>query len=499
MIQSIGLVAIATLLFLSVPARASETSERLTARGLAAFHKEHYQDALLLFDQAVDADATDAHALYYRGACRARLNQVDGAIADLRAALDLDPNLAPAAVELGVALIQQGAYAEAVGPLERAQQDPVTAARASLFLGVAYLRLDQHERAREALDRAAQDPTLEASAQYYLGVLAYQEQHWDEAESRFAAVVDLSPGSSIGQESAAFLERLQQTHARRYRLYGSVGLQYDSNVVLAPATNIPTLGISQQADGSVVLNAAIDAVPYESERATIVIGYNFFQSLHFELTNFNLDQNLVNAQISGNWEWLQYGFLGRYSYYFLETSSFLQEATALPWLTANEATFGRTEFYYRTRYRDFFLLPYPQLNALNYAVGLRQVFYLGRPDRFASIGYQFDNQDPTKSARSFSPSGSMFGYNGQEVNVGFGWLLPWTTTFEAGYAFRYEDYAGASMGRIDTPNQWVVGLTKDLTQWLAVNLAYLGTIHTSNQPQYDYNRNIVSLILEATY
>jgi len=482
------------LVLATVPALGSETSERLVAHGLAKFHNHRYEEALRLFDQAVEADASDAQALYYRGVCRGRLNQIDGAITDLRAALAINPDLTPAALELGVALIQTGAYTDAIAPLERARTDPTLAARAALFLGIAHLRAGQLGEARSALEQASQDPSLEVSAQYYLGVVAYQQKQWMEAESRFAAVVDLDASSSMGQEATKFLERLRSAGSRWYRLYGSVGLQYDSNVVLAPATDIPALGITQQADGRVVLNAAADVVPWENPRASLVAGYNFFQSLHFELTDFNLQEHRVSMQVAGNYEWLRYGLLARYSYYLLETDSFLQEATALPWVTANEAEFGRTELYYRNRYRDFLTQPYePQLNSLNYAFGLRQVFYLGKPDRLVSIGYQFDRQSPTNS------SGDQFGYNGNEVNAGFGWILPAEIALEAGYSFRYEDYDAASGGRIDTPSQFAIALTKELTQYIALNLAYLGTIHDSNIEKFDYNRNIVSLILEAAY
>jgi Flp pilus assembly protein TadD len=489
---SLGLLAAITAT--GAPTLGSQRSQQLTAQGLAQLHAHNESDALRLLNEAVEADPGDAMARYYRGVCRGRLEQLPEAISDLRAALELDPTFAPAALELGSALVQTGAYSEALVPLAQARQDSTTSARAALFQGIAYLRLDQPAEARTALEAAAQDPTLAAAAQYYLGVLAYQTQSWDEAASRFAAVVDLSPDSSIGREATAFLHRLQGLRPRWYRLYASLGLQYDSNVVLAPATDIPQLGISQQADGRVVINAAADVAPWQGEYGSVVAGYGFFQSLQFQLTDFNLQEHRVSTQATGNWQWLRYGLLGRYSYYLLETSSFLQEATGLPWLEAAEGNFGRAELYFRTRYRDFLLRPYsPQLDAMNYAVGVRQVFYLGRPERYFAIGYQFDDQDPTNS------SGDQFGYDGQEVNATAGWILPADIEAEAGYSYRHERYAAASMGRVDTPNQFVVGLTRKLTDYLAVNLAYLGVIHNSNRVEFDYNRNIVSLILEAAY
>ena len=91
---------------------------------------------------------------------------------------------------------------------------------------------------------------------------------------------------------------------------------------------------------------------------------------------------------------MQFGLLGRYDYYILENNSFLQEATALPWLTVPEDDIGRFEFYSRIRRRDFKNAAYYVLDRFDYAVGIRQVVYLGSPDRYVSVGYQFDRNDP---------------------------------------------------------------------------------------------------------
>jgi tetratricopeptide (TPR) repeat protein len=483
-----------TVLLAGGPASGSERSERLSAQGLARFHTQKYDEALLLFDQAVEADPNDAWAHYYRGVCRGRVGRTDEAITDLRDALSLDPSLTPAALELGSALIQTDQYQQAIPYLEQAQQDPALAARAALFLGIAQLRLDHPEVARPALERAAEDPALATPAEYYLGLLAYREGRMDDATRHFGAVVEHSPQSSMGREAADFLQRLQQATRPWYELYAAVGLQYDSNVVLAPATNIPSLGISQQADGRVVLNAAGAVVPWQNDHARLVLGYNFFQGLQFQLHSFNLQDNRFSAEMTGQWDWLRTGVLARYSYYLLETDSFLQEVTGLPWASADEGDLGRTELYFRVRYRDFFKQPYnPQLNATDYAVGPRQLFFLGGEARYLALGYQFDRNDPN------STSGAQFGYDGNEVNVGLGWDFPWLVTAEAGYSYLHQNYDPASQGRRDNQNQVLFTTRKQLTDHFGVSLSWLGTWHNSNVAEFAYNRQIGSVIVDAAY
>ena len=78
--------------------------------------------ALELFDQAVAADPADVYARYYRAVTRGRLNDVEGAIADLRVVLAAKPDFDQAALDLGVTLVQTGKYREALPWLEQAQR-----------------------------------------------------------------------------------------------------------------------------------------------------------------------------------------------------------------------------------------------------------------------------------------------------------------------------------------------------------------------------------------
>jgi tetratricopeptide (TPR) repeat protein len=250
------LILIAVLLLAGGEARASDQSKRLASRGLVDFHAGRYAKALELFDQAVAADSQDARALYYRAMTRERLDDVNGAIGDLRAALTAEPDFDEAALELGVALVQTGQYQEATPPLEQARHLADQDGQASLFLGIAQLRLDQTAAALVNFERAAKDPKWTRAARYYQGVATYRLGDWDQADQHFSAVASESPNSDMGREAAAFLAKIHQGEVANYQLYGAVGFQYDSNVVLAPSSGAVSdqLAISQLADGRASLD-----------------------------------------------------------------------------------------------------------------------------------------------------------------------------------------------------------------------------------------------------
>ncbi len=477
-------------------AAASEESTRVSARGLVEFHAGHYPEALARFDQAVAADSTDPYARYYRGVTRGRLQDLPGAISDLRAALAAKPDFDQAALELGVALVQTGSYAEATPWLEQAKRNPQAAAQASLFLGLAQLRLGQLDAARANFQRAETDPEQRLAARYYEGVIAYREGDRPHAEELFGEVLRNSPQSDVKQEAALFLERMHGTGQPSFQLYATAGFQYDSNVVLAPSDSAikQDVGISRQSDGRFVFGAGGSYALWQHERTQLSVGYDFFQSLHFQLTDFNLQDHGPSVQLVSTAGMFQFGVLGRYDYYLLNTDSFLQEGTALPWVTILGDR-GRLELFYRMRRRDFKKSSFFIRDAFNHAAGARQFYYLDTPDRYVFVSYRFDHEDPIHSG----DDSQQFAYNGQEVGGGFGWSFPFAIDTEVSYAYRYENYAPASNQRHDDQHDITAVIRKELTEHLALVAGYFGNINNSNNNLYDYERHIGSLTLEARY
>ena len=485
---------------------ASEESKRLYSQGLVQFHAGRMQEALSLFDRAVAADPSDMYARYYRGVTRARLNDDRGAIDDLRSVAESHA-VKQAPLELGVVMVQAGEYEQAIPWLQQAQQVPTLEARASLFLGIAQLRVGSTSAARQNLRRAEEkDTTLRLPARYYRGIAAFQDGKWSDAEGDFEYVAAYDPESDMGREAASFLQTIRSGAYARWEAYGLFGLQYDSNVILGPSNGtlndlaLQALNISNQADGRGVITVGGVYIPWRTQTAELSVGYEFYQSLQFQLTDFNLQDHRPTIQgvISG--DIFQLGLLGRYDYYFIsDENSFLQEATALPWVAVNEGDNARTEVFFRYRYRDFKQLAYQLRDANNYEAGFRQLYSFGLPERYVALGYRYDNESPTQSG------GDVFAYNGNEVDVGGGWSFPLGITAELEYSYRHEDYASQSAVapgvpvRRDDENLVLFALSKPINEYLAVTAGYFGDFNNSNQAEFEYTRNVGSIALEVRF
>lgn len=488
----------------AAPAGASPQSQALSARGLIELNAGHTQQALELFDRAVAADPSDPEVRYQRGATRAKLGDYSGAIDDLRASVAARPYFLPATLELGVALTEAGRYKEAEPWLLQAQRDPALDAQASFFLGITQLRLERYSDAEQSLARArARDPSLDLATEYYEGVIAYRRNDAASAEAHFTTVQRTNPDSMMGREAAQFLAYMRRMRRAAYSAFGTVALEYDSNVTLGPSTTVPG-AISGQADGRVVLNAGGTYVPWSLGPASLAVSYEFFQSLQFHLTDFNLQDHRPAVQFMLDFDRVFIGLLGRYDYYLLETDSFLQEATAFPWVALREEGIGRTEVYFRAQWRHYYEQnSFGVLDGFYYYAGARQILDLGGPNRELWFGYQLGFTAPDDLGSD------VYQYGSQQVEVALRWPLAYSINAETGFRYENQSYAAASAQinptgspRRDNDYRAIVSFERPLSEineHLFVNASWYGTFNNSNNVFFNYDRQIGSIAAEVRF
>jgi len=494
----------------AVPAAASEESQALSSRGLIELNAGHTPQALELFDRAVAADPEDPYAHYQRGETRARLGDTAGAIEDLRAALNIKPDLAPAALELGIALVDTGQYKEAQPWLVQAQQVPDLDAQASFFLAIAQLRLESYEEAQSNFARAsARDPSLQLAAEYYQGVIAYREHDLTSAQTHFSAVERASPFSAMGHESTQFLDLVRRAERAAYSAFGTMAFEYDSNVTLGPNSTTTVPGsITGEGDGRYVINAGATYVPWTIGRASLGLGYEFFQSLQFHLTSFNLQDHRPSLQLMFDFDRVFFGLVARYDYYLLGSSSFSQEVTAFPWISLREEAIGRTELYARIQWRHYYAKnSFAVLDGFYNFGGVRQVVDLGGPNRQAWFGYQLGFTNPTDLGSD------VYQYGGYQLELGMRWALPFDIVTENAFRYERQNYNSASgcfpnscppfgAARRDNDYRVVVSFERPLPEiydHLFVNAAWFGTFNDSNKTFFEYNRQIGSIGAEVRF
>lgn len=487
-------------------AHANVRSQALYARGLIPFERGQWEQAYALFDRAVAADADDAVALYYRGLTLARLKQYAAAVRDIEHALQLNPTLPHAALDLGIAYFDGGQYTPAKAWLERAYQQGVERFTAAFFLGLTCYRTGDDAAAQKYFKEAEADPDLRPSAQYYAGLALYRQGKAEAARAEMQQVVREQPQSEIGKAAQRAVGGEKPPPGgpaapqKPWLVYGEVGFQYDTNVVLAPSDAGVKVaeGITKQADGRAVIGLGGAYQLLKTDKGSLNAEYDFYQSVHFNLTQFDLQGHRLRFDAlspPGKWS---YGLSGMYDFYALDYQSFFQEGLGTPWISLNESDTAATQAYYSVRARDFFREPYgPARNGINNALGIRQYFNLGTlgpGDWLLNFGYQFDAETMLNNglnARDFQNIGN-------QGDIDLRVPLYWLVQLELGYLFRLEDYqypnsrANFGFRRHDNEQQFAVALRRSLTENVSAEIDYFGVINNSNIPDFEYDRGIVA-------
>ena len=500
-------IAAGVLLLWSAPARANVRSQALYARGLVPFNNGQWDQAYRLFDEAVQADASDALALYYRGLTQAKRRSPQAAIQDMERALQLDPALPHVALDLGIANFDAGQYAVAKTWLQRAHEEAADRFTAAYFLGLTLYRLGDYAAAQNALKEAEADPELRPAAQYYEGLALLKQNQPGAARTALAAAAREQPQSEIGRAAQAYTggeirqppAALAAGRKKPWSLYAGLGFQYDTNVVLAPSdSDVKSAeGISDESDGRAVVSAGGDYVLLAGDAGSIRAQYDFYQSVHFRLTEFDLQGHRLRLEAAAQPAPVGYGLAVTYDFYALDYRSFFQEGLLTPWVAYAESPGAVTQAYYTFRGRDFFRDPFdPARDGIDNAFGVCQYLALGDATRVLSFGYQFDTENTDAND---------FGYTANQGDIELIMPVVDLATVQVGYLFRLEDYsdpnsrADFAFRRHDHEHQFALAVSHDLTSQVALTLAYIADINGSNISAFDYDRHIVSGGVRVTF
>ena len=494
-------IGVALLAFgVATPGLANTRSQQLVAKALVPFQAQRWLEAQSILGDALRADPDDAVAAYYRGLAAARLGDRAAAISDIERALALDPSLKPALLDLGILYFDSGQYPAAQQWLERAYQQPDTRFSAALYLGVTRLRLGDPAGATTYLRDAGKDPALRQTAQYYEAVALLRDGQRSEGKALLQQVEAGPAEAQTTQVAKQFLSGGGATavasEERPWSVHANAGFGYDSNNGLIPSSSAAQVGLDTEgeSDGFFRIGFGGNYRLADGDIGSADMGYNFYQSVHFSTSRFDLQSNRVNLTLATpvHDELWQAGVAGVYDFYLLDYQSFYQAGRGTPFVNFFQGDIGATQAFYTFGGQDFFRGPFnPFRDSYINRVGLRQSFLLGAVDRFVSMGYTWDDFDP------LSRDGTDFAYTDNMGDIGLDFPIFDIAHGQLAYLIDFQNYlhpnsrTDYTKRRHDVQNQFVVHLSHSFTDLLSADLAYLGVLNHSNISDFEYDRNII--------
>lgn len=451
---------------ISIPAYAAEYAAQ-DARGLIQLQAGQIATALQWFDQAIASDPDAISPRFHRGLAHAAQSNWEAAADDFTWVIERAPDLAEARLQLAAAQIQLNDCTAAMVSLQRlpeAEAGP----RSLIYQGVCELRAGRYTRAREFLGTVAtSDSELAKTAEQYL-LISEQDERPDQ-EANPMVVQPWWVGASLGYA-------------------------YDSNVTLGPDNR--SLGIPSSGDSRAELDFAVGYSPMLERGLFLTVGYEFFQSLHFEQSELNLQNHSPSVTVGlqrGPWT---LGLQGRYEYYFADDDALLGQFNAVPWLGFDAGRLGTTQLAYGYRDRSYKIEVLDDfLTGQNQEATVRHTIEIGDQGVFFAFGYRYDEE------RTVGTVSDAFAYRGQEVNGSIGRPLFCQTDAVLDYSYRQEDYDRDSVRdfevRNDDEHRVVLTLRRPLSDRLWLRTGYDGTFNHSTQDIYTYTRHIGFAAIEG--
>lgn len=392
----------------------------------------------------------------------------------------------------GIQKINEGEMNDALEFLKKALELSPENPEATYYAGIAYSRLDNYKEAEDLFFKTLQLDDTAIDVYLELGRLYYVTSRCDKSEEFLSKFMSLSEDES----SKTYATRLVKTcgkevKERPYRLNIAFGSQYDSNVILEPSN--PPVDADRKSDTRALAYITSGATLFEKEAFKLKADYNFYQSLHVHLSNYNVHYHKITPALeiavsdifkpSVGYSF-EYTLLGgnrysRYHTYYGKVS--MQESKQL----SAEAIYE----YKDLKYWDSDLFKTNSIRSGHQnTVGLKQYLYL---NRLAGDIYYFGDFNRAEE--------SYWSFNGYRIGAELTYkiLSPLYIYVSGEYNRRKyrDDFPDFQETRLDRMQQYSIRLTYLLSKRMAISLTESYIINDSNLILFDYKRNITGLFL----
>lgn len=395
----------------------------------------------------------------------------------------------------GILFLDQKEYPKATEELEAAIKDKPEDPLANLYLGVAYCNTGKEQEGEALLKKALKLDPGSVRANYELGLYYYRRGLNEEARDFFESVQGAGPGE-LSELAGSHIKEIdsRKPKVRNWEASITTGIQYDSNVVLEPTGGPVQGGITNKTDWRAIVYLEGKYAFKVRENLSIVPTYTFYQSMQRVLDDFNVQQHLPGVYIDFNpIKNINLRTYYTFEYTTVDYRTYIISHSIQPVMTISEGKGYYTQLRYRYQWRNFNdtkLFPTnTERNGFNSLLGVTQYIPLHRAV-LLSLGYAYD-KDMTEE--------DYWHYNGNagEVGVRADFGRGWTADFTGLYyckGYKGRDPATEKRRR-DITHTYSTNLTKRINTHWDITAGWMYEVNDSNIKVFDYERQIVSLMV----
>ncbi len=460
--------------------------------GVFAYESGDYDTALERFRQAISIEKGNPFYNYYMGKAYMAKGEYDKAIIYLDQARISGQKIPGLSFDWAMVHYRMGDYAASSRLFAALSEDEPNNALARYYAGISFYRQGEYEKALSCLQEAGRmNSSLKPNASYYEALCYLKTGDREKAKTGFSYAKRNATERQTRDAADRQLKALARLdrRARRYSLAASVGVQYDSNVLLEPVNNEDLYSNEDDFKFTALLSGSYDVARVSG--TTFGLGYSHYQSWYTDLHDYDLIGSMFDFYIrhqSGNY---MFSFAYKPAYFWIDSDSYLMRHEFRPKITAKFGDRLITSLAYSYK-RDNSMYDDGRDGHVNEA-DLRLMYAMpgGMGELFGNMLYDV-----------VSASSKDDDYHILKTALSARFYLPrrFSVTVKAGCWSRDYDNVDSTynLGRHDTKYIGGFFVGKELYRdQLSIEAGYTYTKNDSNIPDYRYESNAYTVNLKA--
>lgn len=479
------------VLLLAAATHAEEAGRAYYDLGVFAYDDGDYQAAEKNLKAALTAMPDNPLYNHYMGKTYLKMARYDEAVAHLKLARDVDPDIPGLKYDLALGLFHVQDYVRAADLfIEVAKEDPANAL-AEYHAGISLYKQGRYATALDYLVGASEkSPSIKPMGYFYAGVCHERMGDTENAVKKLEYARDNAEEASLRASAVQRLEVLdKQKKMKPYRVDMKLGVQYDDNVVLEPVDEDI---IADESDWMAVFFYSARYNMINRQDVVFGAGFNHYQTWHDDLDEYDLSGSIVDVYAKYHFNPFTFGFTYSPNYFWLDSVSYVMKHHLKPEVSwkVNENLVTKLSYsYYRNKYFE------DEDRNGHTNEGFLDVYY-----RLGKMGYLFGGFGYADVTASDADEY----YDQFKVKLGASVNMPLAFVFNATFKFYTKDYdnvdSSFDIGREDDKYNILLSLSHRLVyDWLRIVGEYSYTKNDSNISSYEYERNVTTLSVAASF
>ena len=505
---------------ISLPGRAAAQSTEAdvyVAQAVLDFSDHKYDEALANLRKALETEPDHLEALYFMGVVLMAKDQPAQATPFLEKARARSPGDPAIAFQLGLAYFAQQQYDQAQPLLEEVFRSQPTLDGLGYYVGYLRYRKKDYRGALDAFNAGrTSSPDLQQLTKFYSGLALGNLGLPGQAVAEIDQAIRLAPASALTGPAERLRDSMVAARQGQRRLSAEVrlGFFYDDNVAVIPDDDgsEPLIAALQRVDPASpgeLFGLRADYAWLRTDQWDATIGYSFFTTYNNDLPAFNIMSHLANVGATYRTAVNNMPLLigGQYAFeaLFLDQRWFVLRQTGSAYTSIVESDRYLTQLFARYQHKNFNqiidTLPAEDRDGNNWMIGGTQLFRFAEDRHYVKLGYQLDWDDT---------EGQNYEYIGNRIVAGGQYTLPWHAIrlrYDLDVHLRTYQHANTlfpttAPGTRQRRDQEITNIVRaelPLPYSFTMALEYQSTINISNLPVFDYTRNVYTLMLSWSY